>query len=102
MLIITMTEHFFTGTHLATGADKHKTRTVAFATDLGLATALRRIKAYEQAYKGRFKSTAVEFTLVSVSDVPTNSAMATKEVLQGAGAFLVESLPQTAEEMLAA
>lgn len=94
MLLLTMREHLFTGTHPMGAADSHKERTIAFATDLELLPALARIKAYEEAYKQRYQRMAVEFGLLGVTTIP-GSATAAKEVLLGAMVFIVESLAQT-------
>lgn len=98
MLLLTMQEHLFTGTHIGGGADERKQRTLAFATDLDLIPALERIKAYERAYKQRYPRMAVEFNLLAVSTVP-GSAAESKKTLHGAMVDMVESLAQTPEAL---
>jgi len=65
----------------------------AHATRLGLAEAIRRVRAYEDAFKARYaKVAATEFTLLGVDEIDDLD----DETLDLARVRLIESLPTEA------
>lgn len=77
-------------------ATKPEIGQVAFVTQLRLGEALRRIKAYSDAYKERYGQFAkvYEFQLLAVSTIEH----LTEEEIELTGASHVEKLPQCAED----
>ena len=96
MLIITMNQWFGPGRnwpHDKQKPDSEQKKT-CFATRLPLADALRRVRAYQNAFCGQYVM-AIELTLLSVHTIEDLE----DDLLGFFNAKLAENLPQTGEEL---
>lgn len=102
MLMLTMNEWYGYGSHYLdpvgrmTGKQP-EIRHRGFITALPLCEAVRRIRAYEDAFKDRYGSSGrvMEFELLAVATVPDMTA----EEIELSRAVHVERLPQTREDL---
>jgi len=91
MKLLTVTEWFGPGrNHPSPEKVEQRTKTIAFATELSLESAINRLAEYQDAYN-RHYSMAVNFTLQSVSEIEwiSDGAMELMGVQQ------IETLPKT-------